>query len=161
LVLALLGRHDEAVEFAGAAVKANPCDAACRTGYGTVLNMAGLHADAAAELRIALTLDPFHPPFWRGTLGRALLLAGQPEEALVELRRCMARAPDYRPCYSSMVVACVETGRLDEARAAAREILRLRAGFVISNYDGVFGFRNELDTHRFLRAFRAAGIPEG
>jgi hypothetical protein len=78
----------------------------------------------------------------------------------VELRRGMARAPDYRPGYSSLVVACVETGRLDEAQAAAREILRLRSGFVISDYDGVFGFRNDSDTVRFLRAFRAAGMPE-
>jgi tetratricopeptide (TPR) repeat protein len=160
LVLALLGRHDEAVEIADAAAKANPCDAACRAGYGMVLTMAGSHADAVGELRIALSLDPFHPPFWWGTIGRAMVLAGQPEEALVELRRCMARAPDYRPCYSSLVVACVETGRLDEARAAAREILRLRAGFVISNYDGVFGFRNDSDTIRFLRAFRVAGLAE-
>jgi TolB-like protein/Tfp pilus assembly protein PilF len=160
LVLALLGRHDEAVEIAGRAVTANPCDAACRTGYGTVLNMAGLNIEAVAELRIAMALDPFHPPFWWGTLGRALLLAGYPEEALVELRRCKARAPDYRPVYSSLVVACVETGRLEEAQAAGREILRLRAGFVISGYDGVFGFRNESDTARFLRAFRAAGLPE-
>jgi len=160
LVLALLGRHDEAVEIAGRAARANPCDAACRASYGEVLSMAGSHAAGVAELRVALSLDPFHPPFWWGTIGRALLLAGQPEEALVELRRCMARAPDYRPCYSSLVVACVETGRLDEAQAAAREILRLRSGFVISDYDGVFGFRNDSDTVRFLRAFRAAGMPE-
>jgi TolB-like protein/Flp pilus assembly protein TadD len=160
MILAVLGRHDEAAEVAGAAVAGNPCDAGCRAGYGTVLNMAGSHTDAVKELRVALSLDPFHPPFWWGTFGRALVLAGQPEEALAELHRCVARAPDYRPCYSSLVVACVETGRLDEARAAAREILRLRAGFVISDYDGVFGFRNEADTTRFLHAFRAAGMPE-
>jgi tetratricopeptide (TPR) repeat protein len=160
LVLALLGRHDEAVEIAGTAARANPCDAACRASYGEVLSMAGSHAAGVAELRIALALDPFHPPFWWGTIGRALVLAGQPEQALVELRRCMARAPDYRPGYSSLVVACVETGRLDQAQDAVREILRLRAGFVISDYDGVFGFRNDSDTARFLHAFRAAGMPE-
>ncbi len=56
----------------------------------------------------------------------------------------------------------VETGRLEEAPAAVREILRPRAGFVISDYDGVFGFRNETetDTARFRSAFRAAGMPE-
>jgi len=160
LVLALLRRHEEAVEIAGKAVQANPCDATCRASYGEVLSMAGAHEAGVTELRVALSLDPFHPPFWWGTLGRALLLAGRPEEALVELRRCMARAPDYRPCYSSIAVACVETGRLEEARAAAREILRLRPGFVISGYDGVFGFREGADTARFLDAFRVAGMPE-
>ncbi|MFZ2108732.1 MAG: hypothetical protein WAV18_25740 [Roseiarcus sp.] len=32
--------------------------------------------------------------------------------------------------------------------------------FLISDYDGVFGFRNDSDTVRFLRAFRAAGMAE-
>jgi hypothetical protein len=59
-----------------------------------------------------------------------------------------------------MVVACVETGQLEAARAAMREVLRLRPGWVVRNYDGVFGFDNESDTMRFLTAFRAAGMPE-
>jgi hypothetical protein len=59
LVLALSGRHDEAVEVAGKAARANPCDAACRASYGEVLSMAGSHGMGVAELRIALSLDPF------------------------------------------------------------------------------------------------------
>jgi TolB-like protein/Tfp pilus assembly protein PilF len=161
LVLALSGRHDEAVETARRAVQTNPCDAACRASFGEVLSMAGSHAEGAEELRIAMSLDPFHPPFWSGTIGRALLLAGRTEEALVELRRCMAQAPDYRPCYSSLAVACAETGRMEEAEEAVQAILRLRPGFAISRYDGVFGFRNEADTARFLAGFRAAGMAEG
>ena len=159
-VLALLGRHEEAVETASRGVRANPCDAATRLAYGEVLSMAGSHAAAVVELRLALALSQFHPPFWWGTLGRALVLSGQPNEALVELRRCAARAPDYRPCHSSMVVACVETGRLEEAHTAMREVLRLRPGWVVRDYDGVFGFRKEADIDRFLAAFCAAGMPE-
>jgi TolB-like protein len=160
-VLSLLGRHDEAVETAGRGVHANPCDAASRTTHGEVLSMAGAHDSAVEELRLALSLNPYHPPFWWATLGRALVLAGRPQEALIELRRCAARAPDYRPCHSSMVVAYVETGNLEEAQAAMREVLRLRPGWVIRDYDGVFGFNNEADTARFLAAFRVAGMPDG
>jgi predicted Zn-dependent protease len=94
-----------------------------RATYGEVLSRAGLHPEGVDELRLAISLDPFHPPFWRATLGRTLLLAGHPEEALVELRKCIVRAADYRHCHSSMVVACVETGRLDEANAAMQEVL--------------------------------------
>jgi TolB-like protein len=159
-VLSLLGRGDEAVETAIKGVQANPCDASSRAAYGETLSMAGAYEAGVAELRLALSLNPFHPPFWWGTLGRALVLAGHPHDALVELRRCAARAQDYRPCHSSMVVACVETGQLEAARAAMREVLRLRPGWVVRNYDGVFGFDNESDTMRFLTAFRAAGMPE-
>jgi hypothetical protein len=71
---------------------------------------------------------------------------------------CRAEAPDYRPCHSSLVVAFVETGQIEAAREAAKEILRLRPGFVLQDYDGVFGFGQQTDTGRFLAAFKAAGL---
>jgi TolB-like protein len=159
-VLSLLSHDDEALATGAAGVQTNPCDPVSRATYGEILSRAGLHQEGVDELRLAVSLDPFHPPFWRATLGRALLLAGHPEEALNELRMCIARAPDYRPCHSSMVVACVETGRPDEAKEAMRQVLRLRPGWVIRDYDGEFGFRRQADTTRFLAAFRTAGMPE-
>ena len=84
--------------------------------------------------------------------------AGQHEEAIEELERARAEAPDYRPCYSSLMVAYVETGQMDAAREAAREFLRLRPGFILQDYDGVFGFSRCSDTDRFLHAFKAAGL---
>lgn len=158
LVLALMGRHGDAVEAAEKAARVNPCDAAGRATYGEVLSMSGHYEAGAAELRTALSLDPFHPPFWRATLGRALVLAGHSEEAIEELERSRAEAPDYRPCYSSLVVAYVETGRVEAARIAAKEFLRLRPGFTVREYDGVFGFSKRSDTERFLNAFKAAGL---
>jgi TolB-like protein len=158
LVLALVGRHAEAVGVAERGARANPCDAAGRATYGEVLSMSGSYEEGVAELRTALSLNPFHPPFWRATLGRALVLAGQNDEAIGELEHSRAEAPDYRPCYSSLVVAYVETGRMQAAREAAKEFLRLRPGFNLKDYDGVFGFSLRSDTDRFLDAFKAAGL---
>jgi hypothetical protein len=56
------------------------------------------------------------------------------------------------------VVAYVETGQMQAARDAAREFLRLRPGFTLQDYDGVFGFSQPSDTDRFLNAFKAAGL---
>ena len=156
----MVGRHDEALEVARTAISTNPSDSHNRASHGEILSKAGDHGVGVAELQLAIALNPYHPPFWRATLGRALLLAGHPEKALAELRRCAALTPDYRPCYSSIVVACVEAGRLEEARAAMGEVLRLRPGWVLRDYDGVWGFRRDADTARFLAAFRAAGMPE-
>lgn len=158
LVLALMGRHVEAVEVAERGARANPCDAAGRATYGEVLSMSGSHEEGIAELQIALSLNPFHPPFWRATLGRALVLTSRHHEAIAELERSRADAPDYRPCHSSLVVAYVETGQIDAARGAAQEFLRLRPGFTLKDYDGVFGFSQRSDTDRFLNAFKAAGL---
>jgi adenylate cyclase len=159
-VLCLLGEHDEALEQASQGVLANPCEPASRAAYGEVLSMSGQHAEGVTELRLAMTLDPFHPPFWRATLGRALLLQGDIEQSLAELRRSAALAPDYRPGHSTMVAALVEAGMTTEARKALGEVLRLRPGWVLRDYDGVFGLRRPEDTRRILSAFRHAGMAE-
>lgn len=158
LVLALMDRHPEAVAAAERGVRANPCDSAGRATYGEVLSMSGNPEAGVTELRVALSLNPFHPPFWHATLGRALVLAGRSDEAIEELERSRAEAPDYRPCYSSLVVAYVENGQMEAARAAAKEFLRLRPSFTVRDYDGVFGFRQQSDTERFLNAFQTAGL---
>lgn len=158
LVLALAGQHAEAVEVAERGARANPCDSVGRAAYGEVLSMSGSPAAGAAELRIAISLNPFHPPFWRATLGRALLLAGQHHEAIEELECARREAPDYRPCHSSLLVAYVETGQMERAFQAVKDFLRLRPGFTVKDYDGVFGFSRVSDTDRFLAAFRAAGL---
>ncbi|HEX4367415.1 MAG TPA: winged helix-turn-helix domain-containing protein [Rhodopila sp.] len=158
LVLALAGQHAEAVGAAERGARANPSDAAGRAAYGEVLSMSGNHAAGVTELRTALSLNPFHPPFWRATLGRALLLAGRHQEALEELERSRSEAPDYRPCHSSLLVTYVETGQMEAAFQAAKDFLRLRPGFTLHDYDGVFGFSRASDTDRFLTAFRTAGL---
>jgi adenylate cyclase len=158
--LSLLSRDDEALDAGYRAIQANPCDAGNRATYGEILSRAGQHEAGVTQLQLAVSLNPFHPPFWRATLGRALLLSGRADEALAELRVAERLAPDYRPCHSSLVVAFVEAGKIDEARAAMRQVLRLRPGWVLRDYDGVFGFRRDQDTARFLSAFRVAGMPE-
>jgi TolB-like protein len=158
LVLALAGQHAEAMQAAERGVRANPNDAAGRSAYGEVLSMSGSHAAGVEQLTIALSLDPFHPPFWRATLGRALLLANRHHDALEALQAARLEAPDYRPCHSSLLVAYVETGQMAAAREAGNDFLRLRPGFTVQHYDGVFGFSRPEDTDRFLTAFKAAGL---
>jgi tetratricopeptide (TPR) repeat protein len=154
-------RGGEAVEMARAAVQANPCDVESRPTCAEVVAHAGDPETAVRELRLALALNPFSPTTTRAVLGRALLLAGRPEEALQELLWCAPRLPDYAPCHASMVVACVETGRMDEARAAWRTVARILPDWTPRNFDGPWFFHRDPDAKRFLDAFRAAGLSEG
>ncbi|MEJ0048901.1 MAG: tetratricopeptide repeat protein [Rhodospirillales bacterium] len=152
----MLGRHDEAVAIGGRGVRANPSDAASRATYGEILSMAGAHAAGAAELRLAISLNPYHPPFWTAPLGRALLLAGQAGEALTELQRCAALAPDYRPC-PLLVGRGVHRNRGSGGRArGAAAGAPLWPGLARGNYDAAFEFRNQ-SGHRPL----PGGVPCG
>jgi DNA-binding winged helix-turn-helix (wHTH) protein/tetratricopeptide (TPR) repeat protein len=160
-ILMLHQRWDEAVDTARVALRTGrPADYVSRNTCSEVLAHGNYPAEAAEAVQRALSLDPHCPPTTRSLLGRALLMNGQPEAALPELRWCAARLPDYIPCFHSLIVAAVETGRLEEAQAALREAVRLQPHWVPSNHTGNWFFRRERDAERFMAAFRAAGWAE-
>jgi TolB-like protein len=157
LMLLYEHRGEEAVAMARAAVEANPCELDTRPAFGEVVAHAGDPDTAVREVRATLALNPFSPLTTRAVLGRALLLAGHPEQALVELRRCVPQLQDYAPCHASMVVACVETGLMEEARAALRQVRRILPGWEPANFDGPWFFHRDVDAQRFFAAFSVAG----
>jgi predicted Zn-dependent protease len=106
-------------------------------------------------------LDPFSPPTVSSVFGRSLLMAGRPEEALPHLRVCAARLPDYAPCYHSLVMACYETGNIEEARRAWKQIQRLQPGWHPSLRAGPWVFGLPADEKRMLAAFEAVMAPHG
>lgn len=150
------GRGNEALDVALRAVFANPSDSDARYIYSAALVHTGNPEAAVEEVRLSLELEPFHHPARRQLLGRALLFAGRRDEAVAELRWCTTRVPDYGPCHADMVVAFVEMGRMDEARAALHELQRVRPGWQPRNFDGPVFFHRESDAQRFLDAFRTA-----
>ena len=159
--LILHQRWEEAVMTARAALRmGRPTDYASLNSCAEVLAHAGHASEAIDALQRALSLDPHCPPVTHSLLGRALLLDGKPDQALPELRWCAVHLPDYVPCFHSLVVAAVETGRREEARAALREAIRLQPNWMPRNHTGTWFFRRPSDVDRFLAPFRAAGLTE-
>jgi TolB-like protein/Flp pilus assembly protein TadD len=159
-VLLLNAGWEEALASGRASVIANPCAPEARHSYGEVLVHAGDPVAGEREIRLAISLDPFHPPSWRALLGRALLLAGRPEEALPELRWCAARLPDYGFCHQVLAAAAAETGRLEEARAAVRALLNINPGLSVRTITDTLYFRDPVVLKRFQEGFRAGGMVE-
>ncbi|MBP0445816.1 winged helix-turn-helix domain-containing protein [Roseomonas sp. SSH11] len=153
--LVLHQRWEEALTAARSALTCETLAlAATRNTCCEVLAAAGHAAESEEVARGTLVLNPFAPPTVHTLLGRALLLTGRPEEALVPLRLCASRLPDFAATYELLVVAGVETGRLEEARAARRELLRLRPDWEPRNHKGMWFFRRSEDLERFQAAHR-------
>jgi len=62
--------------------------------FGSVLPTVGLLAEAVAELRKALVLDPLYPAYSRW-LGRFMLFAGDYSGAIAQSRKTMDLNSDY------------------------------------------------------------------
>ena len=157
LCLALREHWVEAVASARLALRSDwMADDAVRMTGGSVLAAAGFPEEAEAGLRQMIAWDPHCPPVVHAVLGRALLLQGRAEEALAELRLCAARLPDYELCLRTMVVAAMETGRIEAAHEALREVIRLRPGWV-NGSEPIFWFmRKPEDRDRHQKAFEMA-----
>jgi TolB-like protein len=160
-ILLLTQSWEEAIETARAAVRANPCAVDPRHVYGEVLAHSGDPEAAEREISLALSLEPFHQAGLKASLGRALLLADHPADALPELRWCAARLPDYGPCYQTLAIAAAETGRIDEARAAVGALQRIHPGLTVRKISETWFFRDPALVMRFRAGLRAAGMPEG
>ncbi len=158
-VLLLNEGWDEPLETARAAVTANPCDVETRYNCADVLAHAGDPVAAVPEFRLAISLDPFHRPALRALLGRALLLSGHPEEAFAELRHAAARLPNYGPGLQMLVVAAAETGRMEEARVALRQLLSLAPYETTRRIKDTWFFRDPLVVERFSAAIDSVGSP--
>lgn len=152
-VLTLNRRWGEAVSVARAALRTGrPVDVATRVDCATVLSVAGHAEEAVGIIRQGLMLDPYSRPAFWAVLGRVLLMAGRAEEAVAELRWCAARLPDCAPCYLSLVVALTETGQMEEAAHALKELVRLQGDPLERLQTDLLFFLHDRDFERFRTA---------
>jgi hypothetical protein len=91
-----------------------PQSAEAHDEMGTALAEAGRFAEAAAEFRRAVELDPGQAVFW-SNLGMTLKIEGQFDAALVACDQAVARAPHHRQIRVNRAVVRLHAGRFAEA----------------------------------------------
>ena len=116
--------HDDAVAWAQRAVVLNPNDAEARAALANVLSFMNRAGEAVGLMEEAFRLDPLHTTNFDMYMGRALLLGRRFDEALLPLRSCARRAPDYWPCHAFLAAAYGHLNQLPAARAALEELRR-------------------------------------
>jgi adenylate cyclase len=150
------GKFDLAVSHTEQSLKLNPGDANGMAYYGSVLTAAGRAEEGLDVIRRAMRLDPYHPAYWWGSLASSLFHTRRYEEAL-DANAKVDRSRNH--WHLARDAACLsQLGRLDEARAVAAEVLRLKPGFCISTE--LPKFKREEDADHLREALRKAGLPE-
>ena len=165
MLLADDGRLEEAGEHLEATLRAVPDFVAAHLQLAGVRERQGRDREAAAAYRRALALAPGDA----ATLGRLASLlatsrdpAARDGTAAIELARRACRATEYRSAtlLDVLAAALAESGRFDEAIAAARQAVQLAAA--VSRQSATF--RDHLELYldgRPLRRAAAAGTPPG
>ena len=129
--------------------------------------MAKLHlgdtATAIANIARAMRLSPVDPflAAFQSNMATAYFLAGDYDTAVMWAERAVSEQPDFVLGQRVRAVAYALSGRLDEARRAMAELLRLVPRMRVSNVgDWMPRYRRPEDVARYIEGLRLAGLPE-
>jgi len=131
---------------------------------GIALALAGRSEEAITHLRRSLRLSPRDPLSSGGqTIGMALAHfgAGRYEDAIDWSKRTLSDRRMNTFGWRVLAVSYAQLGRLDEARSAAQEVLRVYPEFSVSHVATEFAAADPAFLERFLDGLRKAGVPEG
>jgi protein O-mannosyl-transferase len=120
------GRHADARKHFQAAVDLKPSHFRAHHKLGRSLAREGKLDEAIAHFQWAVRLAPGEKQF-RSSLGEAYLRRGDFVAAEMELRQVLEPAFSHAPTLTKLARALIGQGRMDEARAALDEALRLDA----------------------------------
>ena len=92
----------------------------------------------------------------------AALQAGDMElvvsEAVAQVKKALALAPNSFPAYRQLLFIYAEMGREDEARAAAEEMMRINPKFSVDGYAKTLPYKDQEYCKRWVEALRKAGL---
>jgi adenylate cyclase len=149
------GDYDLSVNHFERARSLNPNDANGLALMGSTLAVAGRPDEAADLIRQAMTLNPFHPPWYWNQLAIALYAARRYEEAIDADRQASGQTQFW---YLARIAACLaQLERMDESRGYVAEVLRRKPDFRLSGIR--LRYRDPADAEHVLEGMRKAGLP--
>jgi adenylate cyclase len=153
----MMGEHDKAVANAEQAVALNPNSAYNHMRLGHTLRFAGRNEEAIPEYLKAIRLNPIPPTNYLFGLGIAYCWTGQYEEAIKWCEKAVRQDPDSFLTRLMMTMVFSESGRMEDARAEAKEVLRINPKFSVVKWENASKGPN---TAQFVAALRKAGLPD-
>ena len=155
------GEHEAAMEMTETAIALAPNNAELLGGVASaVMRKSGRPERGADCVRKAMRLSPFYRPGLLRALANNYRLCGRLEEAVACYRESLKRESGYLAAHVNLASVLGELGHLDEARDAAREVLRQEPDFSIAAYAKGLAYRNPADLQRIADGLRTAGLPD-
>jgi adenylate cyclase len=143
------------VEYAHA-MALNPNDSDIIAEYADALVYADQPAKSVELLEKAMRLNPFYPDWYLWYLADAYDALGRYEDVVAAVQRMHDPSEGRR----LQAIGYAHLGMMEEAKAAAREVMRRQPGFTISEWCQRPPFRRGPVLERYMDGLRKAGLPE-
>ena len=156
------GKHDDAVARLRGAVELNPNFTWAHGNLGLALALSGKPEESVGPLTEAVRLSPLDQWnfLWNYLHALALFLAGRDQEALDLVETAMRQNAGTPGPYRVRAACLSQLGRIEEARLAIAEFLRIAPNATLKNLRAQVPLKRDADFERYANALRKAGMPE-
>ena len=151
-------QYDKGIAQAEKAVALNPNSAFAHFLLGKTLFFAGRCEESIPEYKKAIRLNPIPPNNHLWSLGLSYAYTGQYDEAITWCEKAVSQKPNDLLARMMMAVVYSLSGRDEEARAEAAEILRILPKFSLKKFEKKLTYKKKTDRELFLGALRKAGL---
>jgi TolB-like protein/class 3 adenylate cyclase/cytochrome c-type biogenesis protein CcmH/NrfG len=156
--LVLARQYEKAVSEGERGMALEPNSAGVLHNYAAILTFVGRYEEAIPLFREALRLNPKPPNSYYRQFGIALRDSGRYEEAIALQKKAIEREPNDTLAYVVLASSCQLAGREEEARAAAKELLRVNPAFSLERLAKTTPHKDREVAERFIEALRRAGL---
>ncbi len=153
-------RFDEALTAGRQAVANRPSCAYANCFYGNVLHYCGEQEGAIHHLKLAMRVQPLHPPFYLYMLALAYRAKGELDAAILTARQGLELTPDDLANRLVLTSAYVGVGQQDLAEATAADVRRIDPSFSVTQFANAQPYRDSGHLNRFASDLRLAGLPK-
>ena len=150
--------HDKAITEGEKAIALDPGSADAHAWLGTTLNFADRPKEAISLFEKAIRLNPFGPSWYFLNFGHSYRLTEQYQEAIAQYKKALRIAPNNIMAHLNLAGTYSLSGRGEEARAEAEEVLRLNPKFSLESFAKTLPFKNQAQIDRYIEALRKAGL---
>ncbi len=157
-IYAMARQYDKAIAEAERAIALDPNGADSHVALGYALHIAGRPEEAIACIKKAIRSNPIAPGHYFHQLGSACRMVGLNEEAIAAYRKALDRSPDSIISHVHLTATYSLTGRDHEARAQAKEVLRVQPTFSVERYVKQLRYKDQSEKERLKQALRKAGL---
>jgi adenylate cyclase len=162
LVAAYLNKDlDGAISLYNRALTINPSAASAWVWSTSAYAWRGDGEEAVKRSRRAIELSPFDPLMYMFTsiAGTAHAVAGQYDEAIVLCRQSLRQNRMFASTHRILTLSLALSGKHDEARAAAGELLKLEPNLTVSGFMQRYPGNASPHAQQFAEALALAGVP--
>ncbi len=150
--------YEKGIAEAERAVALEPNSVDAYTQLGANLRWAGRCAEAIPILQKAMRLSPIPPTVCMSALAQCYRTTRRYEEAIALFRRILQKEPNQLPAQVQLVVALMQAGKEDEARAEAAKVLKIDPKFSVESFARRLPAKDPKVIDDLVSALRKAGL---